>query len=136
MSKQADYLNQYLKTLSSFQAQEIEVLDALLQSWQPQLAAKIWHSMGYPIIGYGESCYQNKRGQNNKWFIIGLAAHKSYFSFYIWGIVGQKYLLEAYQGSLGQRTKVGKSCLNFKKSADLNLRALEAVIAQAVNLNQ
>ena len=58
MSKQADYLNQYLKTLSSFQAQEIEILDALLQSWQPQLAAKIWHSMGYPIIGYGESCYQ------------------------------------------------------------------------------
>ena len=136
MSSQQDYLNDYSENLPAERAAEIKTLDSLIRTWQPDLQVKIWHSMGYPIIGYGEATYQSGRGQTNKWFVIGLATHKSYLSLYIWGLIEQKYLLEIYEGRLGDRVKTGKSCLNFNKSAELDLDVLKEVIAKAVTLNK
>ena len=126
------YLVDYCQALSEQQTQVIKHLDDLISRWQPSLSARLWQSMGYSIIGYGVATYR-AGGQDRSWFLIGLAAHKSYFSLYVWGIVEGRYLLEAQQAPLG-RVKIGKACLNFKQLNDLNLPAIKTLIAKAVAL--
>ena len=128
----AKYLQDYCRSLEPETRAVIIRLDAMIRSWQPDLPTTIWQSMGYPIIGYGKATYQSS-GREREWFIIGLAAHRSYFSLYIWGIWKGRYLLEAYSGRLGQ-VKIGKACLNFKTIADLNLTEIRAAIDKAVAL--
>lgn len=94
------------------------------------MEVKIWHSMGFPIIGYGEVEYTSGAGETKRWFALGLAARKSYMSLYIWGSVGGQYLLEKYAADLGG-IKTGKSCLNFKTLAELNLVTLQEVVRRA-----
>ena len=126
------YLQDYCQPLKPETRAVIVHLDKLIKSWQPDLPGTIWHSMGYPIIGYGKAAYQ-AGGREQEWFIVGLAAHKSYFSLYVWGIWQGGRLLEAYGDRLG-RVKTGKACLNFKTIADLNLTEIRAVIDKAVAL--
>ena len=127
-----EYLEDYCRSLKPEIRTVIVHLDELIRSWQPGLPVTIWHSMGYPIIGYGRAAYRSG-GREREWFIVGLAAHKSYFSLYVWGIWQGRYLLEACGDRLG-RVKTGKACLNFKTIADLNLTEIRAVIDKAVAL--
>ena len=99
------------------------------------MEVKIWHSMGYQIIGYGQSTYKYSNNRVGYWFIVGLCAHKSYLSLYVWGILNNQYLLETYKDKLG-KVKIGKSCLNFKTLAELNLEILQEVVQKAVELNK
>ena len=126
------YLSDYCQTVKAEARPVIARLDELIKSWQPDLPISIWHSMGYPIIGYGKAAYRSG-GRQREWFIVGLAAHRSYYSLYVWGVWKGRYLLEAYEGKLG-RVKTGKACLNFKTISDLDLDALRAVIGKAVAL--
>ena len=126
------YLKDYCRHLDCQASQTIGRLDAMIRGWQPDLPITIWQSMGYPIIGYGRAEYQ-AGGGDKQWFIVGLAAHKSYFSLYVWGVWRGKYLLEAYKDHLG-RVKIGKACLNFKALDDLDLGGLRALIDKAVEL--
>lgn len=125
----------YLAGLEPAQRQEIERLDALIRSWHPELETDMWNSMGRQIIGYGRTTYRLANGRVNQWFIIGLAAHKSYLSLYIWGILNGSYLTELYGRRLG-KVRVGKSCLNFKSCADLNLTILQEATGRAIALNR
>ena len=122
-----------IEGLDSQYAPAVQALDKLVRSWQPQLEVKLWQSMGYPIIGYGQASYRLSSGRINDWFIVGLAAHKSYLSLYVWGVVDGQYLLDHYQGRLG-RVKTGRACLNFKDLDDLDLKTLKEAIQRAVDL--
>ena len=127
-------IKDYLANLTAERRPTIEALDKLIRRWQPALPVKLWHSMGFDIIGYGSVTYARRSRQAAQWFIIGLAAHKTYFSLYLWGVVDGRYLTEVLGQRLGQ-VKVGKSCLNFKSLEDLNLSAVEAAVGQAVEIN-
>lgn len=123
----------YIDSFDSQTGLVLKTLDRLIRSWQPQLPVELWQSMGYSIIGYGRSSYRLRSGQKNQWFIVGLAAHKSYFSLYLWGSVGDRYLLDVYAGRLG-RVKTGKACLNFKNLDDLDTKTLKEAVQKAVDL--
>lgn len=107
-------------------------LDRLIRIWQPQLEVELWQSMGFPIIGYGSCRYRLRSGKENRWFIVGLAAHKSYLSLYLWGFVDSRSLVEVYKDRLGQ-IKAGRACLNFKAVSDLNLEVLAEAVQAAVD---
>ena len=124
----------YLSGLAADQRRVVEKLHGLIRDWQPKLEVKIWHSMGFDIIGYGRAVYLRRGKPPSSWFIIGLASHKTYFSLYIWGVVDGRYLTEIYADRLGG-IKSGKSCLNFKGLAELDLPLLQEVIQQAVEIN-
>ena len=55
------YLQDYCQPLKPETRAVIVHLDKLIKSWQPDLPVTIWHSMGYPIIGYGKAAYQGRR---------------------------------------------------------------------------
>ncbi|MYB40120.1 DUF1801 domain-containing protein [Candidatus Saccharibacteria bacterium] len=124
----------YLSGLTDGQRRVVEELHGLIRGWQPSLEVRIWHSMGFDIIGYGKVSYSRPGKPLSSWFIIGLAAHKTYFSLYVWGVVDGRYLTEIYADRLGGM-KSGKSCLNFKGLAELDLPLLQEVIQRAVEIN-
>ena len=124
-----DYLDQLKEPFATV----IQTLHRQICLWQPDLEVKLWQSMGHPIIGYGQTTYQLASGKSANWFIVGLAAHKNYCSLYVWGWVNQQSLLEAYREQLG-KVRMGRSCLNFKSLADLQLPVIQQMIQKAVQL--
>jgi hypothetical protein len=97
----------------------------------PKLAPAVMSGMGpSPIIGYGKYRYKSSSGREGEWFLIGLAAGKSYYSLHI--CVGGKdgYLVERNAAKLG-KVKTGRSCINFNKLEDLKLDAAMVLVKQA-----
>ena len=130
----ASHLEDYCRSLGGQAGRTIRRLDTIIRGWQPALPVTIWQSMGFPIIGYGRASYR-AGGIDKQWFIVGLAAHKSYFSLYVWGIRPDGYLLDTYERRLG-KVKVGKACLNFKHLEDLDLPNLRLLVNEAVELQK
>lgn len=64
------------------------------------------------------------------WPVISLANQKNYISIYVCAIIDGKYITEVYKKELG-KVSVGKSCIRFKKIADINLSALKKVLQLA-----
>lgn len=128
-----DPVSDYFDRLAEPARSDLRTVDRLIRRWQPDLPVELWQSMGREIVGYGRAGYRLSRGRVGEWFIIGLAAHKSYLSLYLWGAVDGRYLLDHYQGRLG-RVKTGRACLNFQSPADLDLAVLRQAVAQAVAL--
>lgn len=86
----------------------------------PKLKPFVTAGMGTPILGYGKYRYRSASGREGEWFVIGLAAAKSYYSLHICAGDDEGYLAERQAAKLG-KVKTGRSCINFKKLEDLNL---------------
>ncbi len=85
----------------------------------------------YNMPGYGTfNKYKNYKKEVVDWPIVALASQKYYMSIYICALENGHYLAEKHKGDLG-KVSVGKSCIRFKKLADLNLDMLEKIIKQA-----
>jgi len=96
----------------------------------PKLTPEVMKGMGSPLIGYGKYRYKSASGREGEWFLIGLAAGKSYYSLHICAADKGGYLAEQNAAKLG-KVKTGRSCINFKKLEDLELGAAMAVVKQA-----
>ena len=131
MSKKILSVEDYLRQLEPSRRQTLKTLDRLIVKRYQGLAREMWHSMSYHIIGYGQVHYRYASGRQGDWFIIGLAAHKSYLSLYVCGQGQKGYLLDDYRGKLG-RVNAGKGCLRFKNLEDINLETLTKLLDQAV----
>ena len=134
MSSQ-NILNEYLKQVDSDWTGLLTDCYALISDWCPDLELKIWKSMGFSILGWGQTNYILSNNKVNQWFIIGLAAQKQYCSLYIWGIEDNQYLIEKYKNSLG-KIKSGKSCINLKSLDEINLCQLKKIVDLAVKYAQ
>jgi hypothetical protein len=84
-----------------------------------------------PIIGYGKYRYKASSGREGDWFLIGLAAGKSYYSLHICSCDKNGYLVEQSAAKLG-KVKTGRSCINFKKLEDLKLDVAMGLVKKAV----
>lgn len=127
-------ISQYLKQVDNRWRLTIEQLSLVITTWYPDLQIKIWSSMGYEILGWGQTTYRLSSGKVNQWFILGLADHKRYCSLYVWGWENQQSLIERYQSKLG-RVKIGKACINFNSLDDLDLEGLKLLADRAVSLS-
>jgi hypothetical protein len=109
----------------------MSTVHAAIRKTVPKLKPEIMKGMGTPLIGYGKYHYKSASGREGDWFLIGLAAGKSYYSLHICAADKGGYLAEQHAAKLG-KVKTGRSCINFKKLEDLNLAAAMALVKLAV----
>lgn len=108
---------------------EIIKLDKLIKKTAPDLDVFILAGM----IGYGKFHYKTKSGREGDWAMISLASQKNYISVYVCATDGQKYITEDYKEKL-PKASIGKSCVRFKRTSDIDLEALEELVKKGVEM--
>lgn len=91
---------------------------------------KLWGGTAQEIIGYGLDSYVRSDGKRVEWFVVGLARQKHYLSVYINAVEERQYLAEKYGKAVG-KVKVGKSSIDFRRLADIEIDRLVALVARA-----
>ena len=130
MPKPIPTVAEFIAALSAERRDTMTTLHQAIRKAVPKHVPFVTSGMGTPLIGYGKYRYKSASGREGDWFLIGLAAGKNYYSLHI--CVGGKggYLVEQNAAKLGQ-VKTGRSCINFKKLADLKLDAAMSLVKQA-----
>jgi hypothetical protein len=108
---------------------ELAALHALIRKAAPGLAPRMWNS----VVGYGEYHYRYATGREGDWFVIGLASRKTGISLYVCAADEKGYLAERKAPALG-KVKVGRSCINIKKLADVDLAMTAALVREAATM--
>jgi Domain of unknown function (DU1801) len=124
-------IGEFLAALPADRRETMTTVHKAIRKAVPKLAPFMTSGMGpSPLIGYGKYHYKSASGREGDWFTVGLAAGKKDYSLHI--CVGDKdgYLVERNAAKLGQ-VKTGRSCINFKKLADLKLDAAMKLVKQA-----
>ena len=110
-----DFLNQFVDNEQKKQ-DSLQLID-LMKKWSG-FEPKMW---GPTMIGFGSYHYKYASGHEGDAMLIGFSPRKAEFSLYVSTPGNEnKTLLE----KLG-KYKMGKSCIYFKKLADLDLGTLE-----------
>jgi hypothetical protein len=87
--------------------------------------AKMW---GGAIVGYGDYSYVGRSGRAGDWFLGGFSPRKGTLTLYmLGGWAHDKALLT----KLGKH-KLGGGCLYLRRLADVDMRALKALVASAL----
>ena len=132
MPKTPPTIDEFLAALPADRRETMTALHKAIRKAAPKLAPEIMSGMGpSPIIGYGKYRYKSASGREGDWFLIGLAAGKSYYSLHICVLDKDGYLVERNAAKLG-KVKTGRSCINFKKLEDLKLDFAMGLVKQAV----
>jgi hypothetical protein len=87
--------------------------------------------MGWGMICYGRFHYRYATGREGDWCVIALSSRKNYISVYVCAVKDGTYVAEASKHLL-PRADIGKSCIRFKRIADVDLGALASVIREGV----
>lgn len=96
-------------------------------------APKLKPFIVYGMIGYGKFHYKYASGREGDWAVVALASQKNHLSLYICCADKKGYLAEQNKARLG-KVSVGRSCIRFKKLADLNLPVALELVKQASGL--
>jgi hypothetical protein len=86
---------------------------------------KMW---GPSIVGYGSYSYQYESGHAGESCLVGFAVRGRELVVYV---LAEDRKQRGLRAKLGKH-KMGKSCLYFKRLADLDAKVLEAIIAGSV----
>jgi len=92
----------------------------------------MWGGTHQRIVGYG-ALRSPRPGGDVDWFMIGLAAQRSYLSLYVSAVEDGQYLVKRYADRLG-KVKVGSANVTFKRVADLDLAAVREMATRACQL--
>ena len=85
------------------------------------------------LIGYGKYRYRYDSGREGESCRVGLASSASGISLYVACVDAGGWLAEQWKGRLG-KADVGKSCIRFKRLADVDLDALTSVLKRVRTL--
>ena len=119
----ATTVKEYFDMLPQERKEPMEFLHTFIQKVAPSLKPHF----AYNMLGYGSFKCKNYKKEIIDWPTVSLASQKNYMSLYICAVQNGEYIAQKHKGILGN-VSVGKSCIRFKKIADLNLKALEEVI--------
>lgn len=88
--------------------------------------AQMW---GSSIIGFGQYHYKSEKSkQEGDWFLVGFSPRKAGISLYVFtGGESQENLLKDFG-----KFKMGKSCININKLADINVEILKKFIQSSI----
>lgn len=117
----------YLAALEGERKAEVTALHKLIRKTVPGLKPFIHSGM----LAYGPMRYRYASGKEGEWFRVGVASNASYISLYVCSVVDGSYVAERYKAKL-PKAKIGKSCVRFKRLADLDLAALRALLEDAL----
>jgi len=119
-------VKEYLESVPEDRKELITFLHEFIQKSAPALKPHFASNM----IGYGSFKYKNYKKEIIDWPTVALANQKNYVSIYVCAVDAGEYIAEKYKDKLGN-VSVGKSCIRFKKKADINLEMLKEVIQLA-----
>ncbi len=139
MERIATSPEEYIASLPAEVGADMAALDERITAALPGYGRSLWAGVFWGgseqrIIGYGDLSYVRSDKQEVRWFLVGLARQKNYYSVYVNAADGRRYLAEAYAGRLG-KAKVGKSSISFRKLADVDLNVLSELIGRAGELS-
>ena len=120
---------EYIASLPDDRRADVQALDRLIRKAAPKLKPHVRSGM----LGYGPYRYKYASGREGESAVIGLASQKNHISLYFCTMEDGEYLAEKNKDKLG-KVSVGRSCVRFKKLADLNLKGATELIAQAAAL--
>jgi hypothetical protein len=116
----------YLESLEEPRRSEVERLDRLIRESVPALEPHVRSGM----LAYGPYHYRYASGREGESALISLASRKAHLSLYVQCSVDGRYVAERYAERLPKAT-IGKSCVRFKRLADVDEAVLAELLAEA-----
>jgi uncharacterized protein YdhG (YjbR/CyaY superfamily) len=120
---------EYIGALDEPRRSEIEQLHDLIRATVPELEPHILGGM----LAYGRYHYKYASGREGDWSIIALASNKNYISLYASASTESGYVAEKYKDAL-PKANIGKSCIRFKKVADLDTDVIKKILRESSSL--
>lgn len=120
---------EYIAAVDDKRRPDIAGLDALIRKHAPKLEPVIMGGM----LGYGPFHYRYASGREGDACKLSIASNASYISLYCFASDAKGYVAERYVDRLG-KANIGKSCVMFKKLADLDQKALVALIKETAKM--
>jgi hypothetical protein len=117
---------EYLAQLDEPRRGEIKALHDLISEALPDLEPHIASGM----LAYGTFHYRYASGREGDSSLVSLASRKQYISIYVFCSVEGQYLAERYVDRL-PKASIGKSCVRFRRNADVDLDVVCELIAEA-----
>lgn len=122
-------LEEYLLTVDDTRKPEIKTLHDLIRKAVPQLTP----SYGSTVIGFGSYHYKYVTGREGDAPIIALSSRKNYISLYVLAACNGMYVAETFKPRL-PKAKIGKSCVTFKKLADVDLTTITELVKEGAKV--
>ena len=116
---------EYIAAVDDKRRSDIAALDALIRKHAPRLEPVIMGGM----LGYGPFRYRYASGREGEACTLSIASNASYISLYCSAADEDGYVAPRYVDRL-PKARIGKSCVTFKKLADLDEEALVALIEE------
>ena len=120
---------EYIAAVDEKRRPDIAALDALIREHAPTLEPVIMDGM----LGYGPFHYRFASGREGDACKLSIASNASYVSLYCFASDAKGYVAERYVDRLG-KAKIGKTCVMIKKLADLDEKALVALIEETATM--
>jgi hypothetical protein len=135
MERTSMSVDDHLASLGGQRGEDIRALDRAIRERIPDAErllyeGKLWGGSDQRIVGYGIMDYQNRSGEDVRWFVVGLAAQKTYISMYVNAVEGGTYLLAGYEGRLG-KVKTGTASISFDSVDDVDFEILMELVDRA-----
>jgi hypothetical protein len=122
-------VDEFIETLEEPRRREIRRLHELITSAAPDLPATFDGTM----LGYGPFHYRYATGREGDTFLLSLASRKQHISLYVLCTDEGRYLAEKYVDRL-PKASIGKSCVRFKRTDDVDLDVLRELVAEAATI--
>jgi hypothetical protein len=116
---------EYLAAVDEKRRPDIAALDALIRAHAPQLEPVIMAGM----LGYGPFRYRYASGREGDACTLSIASNAASISLYCFAGGAKGSVAERYADRL-PKADIGKSCVRFKRLADLDEKALVALIEE------
>ena len=116
----------YIDALEQPRRGEIRELHDLIRQTVPDLEPHVASGM----LGYGPFHYRYASGREGDASLLALSSRKNHISLYVLCTTETGYLAEQYAERL-PKADIGKSCVRFKRTADVDRDALRELIAEA-----
>jgi hypothetical protein len=121
----------YIAAVDDARRPDIAALDALIRTHAPELEPVIMSGM----LGYGPFHYRYASGREGEACTLSLASNASYISLYCNAADDDGYVAERYVDRL-PKASIGRSCVRFKKLADLDESALVALVEETATMGR
>jgi hypothetical protein len=120
-----DTPDEYIAAVDGKRRSDVAALDALIRRHAPKLDRVIMNG----LLGYGPFHYRYASGREGEACRLSIASNASYISLYCFAADPNGYVAERYADRL-PKANIGKSCVRFKRLADLDEKALVALIKE------
>ena len=117
---------QYIASLAEPRRSEIAELDRFIRKSAPTLTPFLYIGM----LGYGPYHYVYASGREGDSAIVSLSSRAQYISIYLGVCDENGYLAEQAKPRL-PKASIGKSCIRFKRVADIDLKVLGELFKKA-----